>query len=71
MNDALHLLYHNQYVDLIDPNIDANKISTIHQDVKSKSASSFELLWSAVEGSFNLEELIDLHHLVTSTKKLV
>ena len=67
VNDALHFLYRNKYVDLIDPNVDASKETMLHQN--ERSASRFELLWSAVEGSFNLDELTDLHHLVTSTNK--
>ena len=37
-----------------------------HQD--GKDVLSFELLWGAVEGSFNLEELADLHYSLTSAK---
>lgn len=53
------------YVDLIDPNVDMKK-TVVHQD--EQDALSFELLWSAVEGSFTLEELADLHYSVTSGK---
>ena len=42
------------------------KKAVVHQD--EQDALSFELLWSAVEGSFTLEELADLHYSVTSAK---
>lgn len=63
--DVLQFLRINKYVDLIDPNVDMKK-AVVHQD--EQDALSFELLWSAVEGSFTLEELADLHYSVTSAK---